>query len=421
MITPENLERARAEAVFAYDNVAFFRRLYDDAGVRPEHVHAADAWSRLPTTQKADYRRTPSSEMLARGRGEDDAWLVRSRSSGSDGEPVISVCARVLLTRRWLETLAIHPAFGFPLTLRGYKTARLAAPNSTEPGRPGADAPMAERIFPDRTLLLPADNDLLATPAALLDQSAQELCDYAPDLLYADANQLWLLTRHMARRRISPPAVRAIACTNAMLTATVRRRLAAAFPPATPLSEVVSMSELGWLGMECPRGVLHLNAKSFFLELLVEDRWASPGEAGELCVTSIGDQVLPRVRYLTGDVYRLLEEPCPCGHGFPAVTMQGRATRMIHAPGGPPVTPRQIDDAVGAPDGLALYQLVQTGAHEVVLRYLADGELPQGERERLTEALGSVLRTSTVSVERVDYLPTERSGKLSTVRPLHQP
>jgi phenylacetate-CoA ligase len=409
--TPENLERARAEAVFAYERVAFFERLYDAAGFRPQEIHTVVDWARLPTTSKADYRRSPAADMAVRGQKLDEPWLHRVSSSGSEGERVVTACARVVLSRRFVEALGVHPGFRFPLKERGYRTARLAAPNASEPL--ALDTPMADRILPDRTLLLPASNDLLATPPALLEQSARELCEYAPDLLYVDPNQLAVLVRDMARREVALPAVRAIACTNTMLTAAVRRQLTAAF--AAPVSDALSMSELGWLGMECPQGALHVNSKSFLLELLVDDRPAAAGELGELCVTSFGDQVMPHVRYRTGDLYRLVEPRCPCGHAFPAVRMEGRATQRVRASDGATITARQIDDAVGAPAGLVLYQLARDG-DVFVLRYLADDELDDDERDRVLDALGALLGKNGVRAQRAAYLPAERSGKFSTCR-----
>jgi phenylacetate-CoA ligase len=59
-----------------------------------------------------------------------------------------------------------------------------------------------------------------------------------------------------------------------------------------------------------------------------------PGVFGVLTVTSMVHEVMPLVRYVTGDLVRLDREPCPCGEPDPVIEVHGRADDVIEIGGG---------------------------------------------------------------------------------------
>lgn len=74
--------------------------------------------------------------------------------------------------------------------------------------------------------------------------------------------------------------------------------------------------EMGLGGaVTCPAHAgLHLRENHIIAEIVGPDGAPLPdGEAGELCVTTIGMEALPLIRYRTGDHARILPGLCPCG------------------------------------------------------------------------------------------------------------
>jgi phenylacetate-CoA ligase len=174
------------------------------------------------------------------------------------------------------------------------------------------------------------------------------------------------------------------------------------------------MSELGWMGMECPHGFVHMNTDSFYLEFLVDGRPAEPGELAELYVTSIGDDISPHLRYRTGDYYTLLDGPCGCGHPYPRVDFHGRATHVVRQDGRPVLTPKMLDRLVGPAPWLTVYKLRQSEPDRVRLRYIPSpaGDGNPAPAAELAATLGAALGPRiAVAVEPVDYIECERSGK----------
>ena len=59
---------------------------------------------------------------------------------------------------------------------------------------------------------------------------------------------------------------------------------------------------------------MHLRENHVIAEIVDETgKRLSPGETGELVITTIGMEAMPLIRYRTGDYTKILPTPCPCG------------------------------------------------------------------------------------------------------------
>ena len=78
----------------AWENVPYYRRLFEEAGVRPEEIRRAEDLGRIPVTTKRQRQLLPMEDKMARG--VDLKRCVRHRTSGSTGRPD-------LVVRTWWE------------------------------------------------------------------------------------------------------------------------------------------------------------------------------------------------------------------------------------------------------------------------------------------------------------------------------
>jgi len=96
------------------------------------------------------------------------------------------------------------------------------------------------------------------------------------------------------------------------------------------LSEVIGPG----VAMECRegKGALHVFDDHFFPEV-VDPETGQPvagGGLGELVLTTLTKEALPVIRYRTGDVTRLIDEPCPCGRTHRRIArFTGRVDDML--------------------------------------------------------------------------------------------
>ena len=106
------LERLRWSLAHAYDNVAHYRKKFDDAGVHPSDLRTHADLARFPFTTKADLRDTYPFGMFAVPRER----VVRIHaSSGTTGKPtVVGYTAKDIDTWAHLAARSIRAAGARP-------------------------------------------------------------------------------------------------------------------------------------------------------------------------------------------------------------------------------------------------------------------------------------------------------------------
>ena len=82
----ERSHRLRKLILHAYQNVKFYRKLWDRSGVRPETIRGLDDIARLPIVSRKEIQAATLTDRLASGVEADDC--VFRQSGGSTGVPI---------------------------------------------------------------------------------------------------------------------------------------------------------------------------------------------------------------------------------------------------------------------------------------------------------------------------------------------
>ena len=157
--------------------------------------------------------------------------------------------------------------------------------------------------------------------------------------------------------------------------------------------EIYGSNEAMGLGLGCVQGQLHLCSDLVHIELL-DPRTHAPvprGSAGVLTVTSLVHEVMPLVRYVTDDLVRMDEGPCPCGDTRPTATVLGRLEDAIEFAGREATSYDVLDAAYDVADRIGtriFFILVRhRGLHFLVEapepHRVAEREAERGLRDRL--------------------------------------
>lgn len=113
------------------------------------------------------------------------------------------------------------------------------------------------------------------------------------------------------------------------------------------------MTEIGYGGAVdcgCHAG-MHVRESDVLVEVVdpVSGRLVPDGMSGELVVTTLRQRAQPLLRYRTGDVGRIVSEPCTCGSVTKRiVALTGRLGACVALPLGGPLTLAALDDALFA-------------------------------------------------------------------------
>jgi phenylacetate-CoA ligase len=411
-ITALQLERLRWTLRYAYDNVPFYRRRFDEAGVHPDDCRELADLANYPFTIKQDFRDNYPFGLLAVPR--DQVARVHG-SSGTTGKPTV-----VGYTRRDVDTWAdlvarsirasggrpgdlVHVAYGY-----GLFTGGLGAHYG------------AERL----------GCTVVPVSGGMTERQVQLIADFQPDIIMVTPSYMLALIDEMQRQghdlRASSLKVGIFGAEP--WTEDMRREMEQRLDMHAV--DIYGLSEVMGPGVanECveTKDGLHVWEDHFYPEV-VDPLDAVPlrdGEEGELLFTSLTKEALPIIRYRTRDLTRL--SPGSARPGMRRMQkITGRSDDMIILRG-VNVFPTQIEEIVLRTAGLSPhFQLVlstEGRMDALTVRVEARPETPADRRRpAAAELVAAVKQTVGVSVgcEVVDPETLERSvGKLKRLRDL---
>ena len=401
-LDPQQLERIqlgklKALLQHAYENVAYYRSLFDSVGVRPDHVKTLQDLDRIPITTKAQLQDLATNQIVARGTAIEHC-LVR-RTSGSTGRPLTVYISQQEKFQQTLVSLRILMANGLCLSdkLVYLSTQRHFAPQ--------------DRWFQRLGILRRYNISVADSP----EEQARRIREIDPDVLYGYPSALALLASTTDLSSLIRP--RLIFTTAEMLSPETRQLLDKAFGVET--RDVYGTLEFGDIGWECDqRRGYHINTDCVLAEVVKNGRQTLPGEAGELVCTGLHSFTMPLIRYRVGDVCTLSKNGCSCGRGLSLMkVIEGRSVDFISLPDGRAISPSVVINRVKQVSGIRQYRIAQkeTGALlvQIVRNDIFSGETAGQVRAVLTETTGNELE---VAVEVVDHLPREKSDKFRPIR-----
>ena len=340
------LERLRYTVRYCYENVPFYKKKLDDAGVTPDSIKTLDDIRRIPPTTKADLRDNYPFGLFAVPMKN----IVRIHaSSGTTGKPtVVGYTAHDL--DMWSDCMArlcaaagataddiVQISFGY-----GMFTGALGLHYGLE--KLGCAVVPNSSGNTEKALMYMRDfktTALVATPSYAL-----YMAETAKKLEYP-----------MSDYHLRLGLFGSEGCTPEM-----RTQIETAW--GLFATDNYGMSELMGPGVsgECEeRCGLHINEDYFLAEIVDPNplEVLGEGETGEVLITTLTKEGIPLLRYRTRDISRITYEPCKCGRTFARMDkIKGRSDDMLKIRG-VNVFPSQIESVlVGMQDVSPHYQLI---------------------------------------------------------------
>lgn len=311
-------ERLRAAVRHAYDGSTFYKRQLDTYSVDPDTISTLDDLQRLPFTVKGDLRQSYPFGMLAVPREQVARVQASSGTRGKltvvaytakDIETWAEVCARSLALGGSRPGDTVQNAYGYGLFTGGlgmhYGAERLGA---TVVPMSGGNTLRQIMILRDL-----GSSILCCTPSyALIIAEVMEREGLTPDDLTLRSGIFGAEPWSEAMR------------------VEIQDRLGIAAVDIYGLSEVMGPG----VACECveARDGLHVMEDHFLVEV-IDPETGMPvpdGQIGELVFTTLTKEALPLLRYRTGDISALINEPCSCGRTHRRIAkLRGRYDDML--------------------------------------------------------------------------------------------
>jgi phenylacetate-CoA ligase len=390
----------------AYENVPYYRRLFDQHGVKPGDIRGAADLPRIPITSKRALQSLPVEEIVARG--IDPTRLVTHRTSGSSGEPF--TIRRTWFEERLLGLLRLRATHDLGQRL----TDRTAAVVLARPPHP-RDNQLPLRIFQSLGLYRKLQIDCLLPSEDIL----RALRDFRPDVLSGFAGVLARLAQTVSGDDCSVIRPRFVAVGGEVLTPLMRRHITEAF--AAPVFNLYASHEFNVIAWECREtGELHTSDDSVIVEVLKDGRLAAEGERGEVVGTNLHAWAMPFIRYRLDDIVVKGSETCRCGRPFSTIrTVQGRMIDYFLLPDGRALHPYEIVVPLIDISWIRQYQLVQEREDRVVLRVAPSFAPSSRQLASLEEAVSARLGQGVeFQVALVPEIQIEVNGKFWVSRSL---
>jgi phenylacetate-CoA ligase len=398
------LQWARLQSLLrhAHENCPFYRRQFQQMGMKPDDLRSLEDLSALPVLEKHDIQER-GAEMIAENWSSGE--LIRNQTGGSTGTPITFYLDRDRKCSRAAATLRHNAWAGWQV---GDRSAVIwGAPRD----RPGTN--WRARIY-GSLLREPLWLDTAALTESSMVHFHEALWQYRPRVIQAYARSAVLFARWLENsgRRAYQPA--SMVTSAEVLEEDDRDLLQRVF--GCEVFNRYGCREFSVIASECEaHSGLHVMAEGLYLEIETPEGLAAPGEVGSILVTDLLNFAMPLIRYRIGDMGSWAIGDCPCGRHLPRLEkVAGRVTDFLVGSDGRLVSGVFLATYVVAHrPSLGQVQIHQDRVGHVTYRLcpgpgfdaVIDGEyLAQATREHL----GNV---ATMDIEVVAELPRAPSGK----------
>jgi phenylacetate-CoA ligase len=411
-LTSLRLSRLQALLRHAYEQCQFYRERMEGAGLHPRELRSLDDLRALPALEKGDIQRE-GERMVARDWPRDD--LLPNQTGGSTGTPIRFFAGNDRRRSRAAALIRHNRWAGWDV---GDRVALLWGASRDRPRQDW-------RARLRRSLLRqPLWLDTAHVTEESLARFHKALLRYRPHVIQAYARSALLMAQYLEGRGLQPWRPPSMVTSAEVLEPDERAQIERVF--GCPVFNRYGCREVSVIASECAAHQgMHVMAEGLYVEIVVGDRPAKPGEMGSILVTDLLNLAMPMIRYRIGDMGSWEEGDCPCGRKLPRLRqVHGRVTDFIVGVDGRLVSGVFLATyLVAHRPSLGQVQIRQDQPGEVIYRVRPGRGFSAPEDRGYLEStsrryLGETIR---VSWELVDELAAEPSGKFLFSRSLVTP
>ncbi|WP_413438361.1 phenylacetate--CoA ligase family protein [Sulfuriferula sp. GW1] len=393
------LERLCALLTHAQAQVPYYRELFARIGFEPAALASLNDLARLPFLTKVEIR-SHLNELKA----DNATGLARFNTGGSSGEPLIFFIGRERVSHdvaaKWRATRWWGVDIGDPEIVVWGSPIELGAQDKVKQLR--------DKLL--RTKLLPA----FEMSAQKLDGFIGEIRAMRPKMLFGYPSALAHIAHHADERGIAMNhlGIKVAFVTSEALYDHQREQIERTF--GCPVANGYGGRDAGFIAHQCPAGGMHLTAEDVIVEIVDPAGNVLPhGESGEIVVTHLATGDFPFIRYRTGDVGVLDDQPCPCGRGLPLLkAIEGRSTDFVVAQDGTVMHGLALVYVIRDLPGVRQFKIVQENLQLTRVLLATNSQFDEANIGKILSGIQQRLGPDVqVEIERMDEVPKEKSGK----------
>lgn len=377
----------------AYENVRFYRDMFQKIGLHPEDIKSVDDIHKIPIIDKNDFHQRPYSDLLDK-RIRDKGQLIPINTSGSSG-----LSLRFYIDRN-------HDQFRKAQYLRPYLT------NGRKPWDKlvrliNTDIPK-QKWFQRMGLLA----DYYVYSDSNLDRQLNSIITTKPAIIQGFGSCLALLASKILEDNITITTPRLIFTDSELLTAKMRYTIEKGFN--TEVIDIYGTFETDNIAYECKKHEgYHIATDCVIMEFIKDGKSVKSGEEGEIVCTILDNRSMPFIRYNLHDIGSYSNKPCTCGRTLPLMSMiDGRSDDYAIYKNGLMKSPRNF---LGLFDPLVKYlheyQITQERVNKFTVRVVPNNSFNERIEQKIKENLLKEFPDSQINIKLVDEIQRDKSGK----------
>lgn len=334
------LDLFRKQMAYVYERAPFYRKKFDDAGVRPEHIKKLDDVRKVPFTTKEELRKSqenypPYGDFLCI---PPEEGVRVFQTTGTTGIPVRSLLSK----RDWLEIYYeqfMYFMYGYGIT----KSDIIFIPFNY--GLYLAWWGIHTSFEKAGVLVIPGGGQSS-------EDRIRNILEWRPTVVCGTPTYMLYLGEVAKRMGVD------LSKTNVRIVITAGEP--GAQIPSTKKSietiwgaknyDDIGSTEISNFGFECvcQKGT-HVIESMFLAEVIDPQTGKNlePGEVGELVLSNLCCESMPLIRWRMGDIVKFDINPCECGRTFLRLDggIIGRSDDMFHF-GGVNIFPSAIENFI---------------------------------------------------------------------------
>lgn len=393
-------KKLRALIKHAYQNTAYYRKLFDSLSITPDDIQTKEDLEKLPVLTKEDVKRN-FNEIKAGSSHHCKAYL--NSSGGSSGSPQSYLIDYDTASIAWA---GVYRGWSWADCAYGEKSITLAG-SSLVPNK-AVSMRQTLRNFIERNKPLSAvhlDSDVMRGYLDVIGKHKPSVIRGYPSAL----SHFGSFIKNNGGLTHKPKAV---FTTSEMLLPHQKQIIEEAFN--CPVYNHYGCYDGGAQALECSvRNGFHVTEEKVVLE--VADSFGNPlpkGESGSIITTDLHNYAMPFIRYVNGDLGILSEDDCPCGRKLQLLKkLEGRTTDFIKLKNGKSIFgPAIILTFRDLP--VKKYQLIGINGRSLLIKIVPDACYGQKHSEYIRNIVEHHTGKDTpLTIKLCDDIPNEANGK----------
>jgi len=386
----------------AYENVPYYRRIFDDRGLKPKDIRALKDLQKLPYLTK-EIIQNNLLDLVARNSPQSKLQYVTT--GGSTGIPlgfyhdkgVSNAMERAFMLSQWNRV-------GFKnddrcVVLRGAVVHSVSKDKFWEYD--------------------PLNKSLILSSYHMTDENLtkyiEKIREFKPTFIRAYPSAIIILARFVEENNIASfPSIKAILCGSENLYTWQREVLEKNF--RCRVYSWYGHAEQAVLAGECEYSTYyHIFPEYGIVELIGKDGKpvTQEDELGEVVATGLNNFICPLIRYRTMDLATLVNTRCKCGRNYPLLKkVEGRLQELIVTSTGRLISMTAINMHSDVFDNVKQFQFYQEKKGEVIFNIVKKDTYTERDTKYIRTELYKKLGDDVdVIIHYVDDIPRTQSGK----------